>query len=278
MGNQRGGGACLWLALVFATSVAGAAQAWSGEAGIGYDNNIANIRDGGDTRGEAFAQLAVGTDSLWPLSPDVALLWRLQLQAEQFDQHRELSSVQPLLQMRGLFRPGAGFHAPLLEAVASVAWWEFDSRLRDRAQYRFGLLVSEQLTTDVGLRVGWRVTERRARSAVFDTGQRSLTVDLDWLLQPALTVYLGYQHLDGDLVSTASAVPANARASDPDDAFAGETAFRLASRAHVATLGCNFALSPKLALDLQAREVRARADDGPRYERRQWLASLLWRY
>jgi len=266
------------VAALLALVMAGEVGAWSGEAGIGHDSNVANVREGGRERDDQFLQLAVGTDSLWPLTENAALQWRLQVDAQQFAQQQALSNAQAMLQARWLFRPAAGFYAPLLETQASAAWWEFDSRLRDSAQYRFGLFATEQLTTTLSLRAGWRVNWRRGHSAVFDADTRSLSLDLDWLPLPALTVYSGYQHLDGDLVSTAVSVPAFARAAAPDDAFAGESAFRLSSRAHVVTLGGNYALTSQLALDLQARQVRARADAGPHYERTQLLASLLWRY
>jgi hypothetical protein len=250
----------------------------SGEFGLGYDSNVANVRKEGRQHGDRFAQLSAGIDRPWRLSDGSTLLWRPQLEAQQFDDHQGLSNLQLGLQARWLYRPGAGFHVPVLELLAGAAAWEFDSGLRDGAQYRLGLFASAPLTTRIGLRAGAQLRQRRADSAVFDTDVRSLVADLDWELRPGSTLYLGYQRLDGDLVSTAPAAPAAADAAAPDDVFDGETAFRLDSRAHVGTLGLNHALSPRLALDLQGREIRARAETGARYERRQWLLSLLWRW
>ncbi|PPE73840.1 hypothetical protein C3942_10570 [Solimonas fluminis] len=251
---------------------------FSGEFALGQDSNVANVREGGRERSDRFALLAAGVDRPWRLSDSSTLLWRPQLEAQQFDDCRGLSSLQLGLQARWLYRPGAGFHVPVLELLAGATAWEFDSRLRDGAQYRFGVFASAPLTTRIGLRAGAQLRQRRADSAVFDTDVRMLGADLDWELRPGSTLYLGYQHLDGDLVSTAPTAPAASDAVAPDDVFDGETAFRLDSRADIGTLGLNHALSPQLALDLQGRGIRARAETGARYERRQLLLSLLWRW
>ncbi|AXQ30934.1 hypothetical protein D0B54_20610 [Solimonas sp. K1W22B-7] len=251
---------------------------WSGEATLGYDSNVANVREGADERSDRFAQLAIGIDRPWRLSPASLLLWRPQLEAQQFDDFQGLSNLQAGLQARWLYRPAPGFYAPMLELLAGAAWWEFDSALRDSRQTRYGLFFTEQLSTRIGLRAGWQLRQRRAQATVFDNSVRSWIADLDWELQPGTTLTLGYQHMDGDLVSSAAAAPPAARASAADDVFAGATAFRLPARAHVGSLGLNHALSPQLALDVQAREVRAQADTGVRYGRSQLLASLLWRW
>lgn len=273
-------------AALLATALAAAAPAatagdWSGEAGIGYDSNVANIREGGDERSDRFAQLAVGLDRRWRFDERQVLLWRLQLDAQQFEEFQGLSNLQAGLQGRWLYKPASGFHAPLLELLAGTARWEFDSGLRDSTQHRLGLFATVQLTTRIGLRAGAQTRWRRGDSEVFDTRVHSLVADLDWTLRPGLVLYLGYQALDGDLISTAPAdtdTTGAADAAEADDVFPGEIAFRLSSRAHIGTLGFNYALSSRLSLDLQAREIHARSDAGVRYERSQLLGSLLWRY
>lgn len=211
------------------------------------------------------------------------MLWRFQLDAQHFAEHEGLSQVSPVLRWDWLYRPGADFHAPTLGIAATALWSEFDSALRDAAEYRVAVFAQQQLTTRIGWRLGWSASWREAQDqTVFDGGARSATLDLDWQLSRRVALYLGYQYRDGDLVSTApapaSAVLAAARAFAPDDVFLGETAFRLSSCAQVGTAGVNYSVSPRFAVDVQARYVDAEADTGSHYRRVQALASLLWRY
>ena len=275
MGQRRHLLSCLLLCAVLSPARAGD---WSGEAGIGYDSNITNAREGSPERDDRFAQLAIGIDRPWRLGPATTLLWRPQMEAQQFDEFQGLSNLQAGLQGRWLHRPGAGFHVPVLELLAGASCWEFDSGLRDSAQYRLGLFATGQLSTRISLRAGGQLQRRRADSAVFDTRQSSLGADLDWQLAPSALLYLGYRHIDGDFVATAPAAPATASITQADDVFDGETSWRFSGRAHSGTLGFNYALSHALALDVQARRTRTRADSGVRYERDQVLASLLWRW
>lgn len=266
-----------FLLLCAALSPASAGD-WSGEASLGHDSNVTNAREGSRERDDRFAQLSLGIDRPWRLGPASTLLWRPQLEAQQFDQYQGLSNLQAGLQGRWLYRPAAGFHVPVFELLAGASWWEFDSGLRDSAQYRVGLFATGQLSTRISLRAGGQVQEREAESAVFDNRQASLGADLDWELAPGALLYLGYRHLDGDFVATAPSAPPAAGITQADDVFDGETSWRFSGRAHSGTLGFNYSLSPALALDLQARRTRTRADSGVRYERDQFLASLLWRW
>ncbi|MEQ1440181.1 hypothetical protein AAG565_12525 [Fontimonas sp. SYSU GA230001] len=272
------------LALVIpAAWAAPAPRGLSGEIGIGFDSNVANVRQGGDTREDSFVQLAVAAETGWKLGPAMAMQWQVALDAQGYAQYEGLSRAVPALRWRWLIRPGAGFYAPVLALGASAASEVFDSRLRDADEYRAGLWLQQQLTTRISLRLGGAASWRDARhEAVFAGRARSASVDLDWQPWRDLAFYAGYQYRDGDLVSTAPSPPPTvldaARASAPDDVFVGETAFRLPGRAGIATTGFNYSLSPRGSIDVQARHVEAEADLGTHYRRTQALASLLWRY
>lgn len=259
-----------------------ASPAVDGELGAGFDSNVANVRQGGNARDDFFLQAGAVAETGWRLGPGMAMRWQLLLDAQAYARYGGLTHASPGVRWRWLSRPGAGFHAPVLGFEASAVAHEYDSRLRDAAEYRVGLWARQQLTTRIALRLGWSATDRQARrEAVFDGGVRSGTLDLDWQPLRDWAVYAGYQYLDGDLVSTAPNPPPGvlyaARAVAADDVFDGETAFRLSSSADVGTLGVNYSLSPRLSIDVQARHVEAQADIGSHYRRTLALASLLWR-
>ncbi|MFA5939349.1 MAG: hypothetical protein WC809_08335 [Sinimarinibacterium sp.] len=276
-----GGGALMVAAAV--ASAAPASRALSGEFGVGFDTNVANIRQGGDTREDTFLQLGAIAETGWKLGSSMAMHWQLQLDGQGYAQYAGLSRAVPAARWRWLIRPGAGFYAPVLAMSASAASEEFDSRLRDAAEYRAGLSLQQQLTTRISLRLGGSASWREARrESVFEGSARSATLDIDWQPWRDVALYAGYQYRDGDLVSTAPnpppAVLYAARAYAPDDVFDGQTAFRLSGHAEVGTAGLNYSLSPHWSLDVQARYIEAEADIGTHYRRTQTLASVLWRY
>ena len=255
----------------------------SGEATIGYDSNIANVKRGAATRDDGFAALALAWDQPLRVRGGDALGVQLRFDAQSWFADEGLSNVSPSLRLRWLVRPGRSFYTPTLGVDAAAAWQEFDSRLRDAAEYRAGLFVQQPLTTRISVRLAWSASQRQAsEGGVFSPGVRAASLDLDWQIGRRLVLYAGYQYRDGELVSTAAdpsaAVLAASRAAAPDDVFAGETAFRLPGSADLWTAGANYSFSSRLSFDLMAREVRAEADSGARYRRTQCFASLLWRY
>lgn len=275
------GGALLliWLAPMAAS----AAAPWSGEASVSYDSNVANVKRGGDERADGFAELALARDQALYASAGSALFAQLRLDAQSWFEYEGLSRLEPSLRLRWLWRPGRGFYAPIVGITASAAWQEFDSALRDAAEYRGGFFMQQQLTTRIAWRLAWWTRARRAEhDAVFSDATRAASVDVDWQLARRVVLYAGYQHRDGELVSTApnpaAGVLAAARAQAPDDVFRGETAFRVPGEADLWTAGANYSFSPRLSFDLTGREVGAAADNGAHYRRTQLFASLLWRY
>jgi hypothetical protein len=250
----------------------------SGELALGYDSNVANVRQGGDEREAGFALLDVGVDQLWGLGSHHALQGRFDVESQAYTRYRGLDSAKGTLLLRYLFRPGAGFFAPTLALSGSAGWWEFNSDLRDSADYRASAFVREQLTTRISARLTGTIDWRRASEEVFDLRTRTLGLDLDWALSNRLAIYGGYQRRWGQFVSTRPTPPPPSFAFAADDAFAGEFAARQDGAANIGKLGFNFAFSPRLALDLQGLYVEAGANTGVHYRRTQAMASLLARF
>lgn len=266
-----------------ALPAAGADRVFAGEFALGHEGNVANARRGGVLRDDLFVQASAGHETLWRLASTSQMGWQLAAEGRRHERHEGLSRITGMARWQWLYRPGGGFHTPLLGASARVEHSEYSSRLRDAWTYRLGLSAQQQLSTRLAARLGWSARwVDGAHSPVFETGARSATLDLDWQLGRRLALYAGYQYLDGDLVSTARdpplAVLAAARAAAADDVFIGETAFRLSSSADVYSVGANLSLSSHWSVDALWRRIDAQADTGTSYRRDQTLLSLLWRY
>lgn len=259
---------------------------WSGELGLGYDDNVGNAAEDNDVLDSGVVSGSLNLDYTRVLSLNTALLLRGGLQGEGYEAENGLSSGRVLAMARLSHRPSGGFYVPTFAIWSSVAALEFNSTMRDGFEYRGGVFMTEPLTTTISARLSVSAQERSADNTVFDTSGWSAALNLDWAVLPQLTVYTGYQFLDGDVVSTGTVPPksshiptgcGSASACDPDDALDGQFAYRVDARTHVATLGMNVPLSHRLAVDAQSRYVDSTADGGSTYERMQGVVSLLLR-
>lgn len=250
-----------------------------GEAAIGYDSNVANARQGGDEREDGFAEIDLSMSKMiWDLDAHNALQARFGVDTQGFSRSEGLDSAKASLQLRYLLRPGSSFYTPTLALSGSAAWWEFDSALRDSAEYRAGLFIAEQLTTRISARLSGNLDWRQSRGEVFDLRTRTAGVDLDWALTHRFAIYAGFQRRWGQFVTTRPTAPPLPAVFAPDDAFDGEFATRLDGDANITTAGMNFAFTQWLALDVQGTFVEAGATSGLHYRRTQAVASLLARF
>ncbi len=282
-----------WLQLILLSAGLSSPCAWgadwplifSGELTGGYDSNVGNAEDSADIHGSALIAGAVHGEQRHILSANTALLARGSLKGEWFSRFDGLGNLKLEGMLRLNARPWGGVLTPSFALTAAIAEWQFDSRLRDSHEYRLTAALLKPLTTALQLRLSLSAAERNADSAVFDLDHRSVGLDLDWRASPRFTLYGGYQYRDGEVVSSSTANPslrdaAAARAND--DAFAELStpliAYRLAARTHIGSLGVNYPLSPRLAVDVLTRFVDSRAEADLDYSRWIGLVSLLARF
>jgi len=249
------------------------------EAAIGYDSNVANARQGSNERAAGFAELDASLDKIWDLDANNALQARFGIDTQAVPKYEALDSAKGSLLLRYLLRPGQSFHAPTLGLGGSAAWWEFNSQLRDSADYRATLFVHEQITTRISARVTGALAWREARHGeVFDLRTRTLGLDVDWALASRFAIYAGFQRRWGQFVTTRPTAPAPTFVFAVDDAFPGEFATRLDGAANITTGGFNLAFTHWLSLDVQGTFVETGASTGIHYRRIQSVASLLARF
>jgi hypothetical protein len=257
----------------------------SASAAVGYDDNVANAESGGQIPATGFGSGELSAQYTVPLSSTFQTVLRGTLGGDQYFHYSGLSNARATALTRLLFRPSGGFYAPLFALWGSAGESRFGSRMRDSADYRGGVFMREQLTTDISLRLGGNYAERHSKSNVFDLRGQTGTFDLDWQFSSSLTGYLGYGYRYGDVFSTG--VPSlkiveAARVIEPDDAFGGEAvnefAYRFKGHSQIGTVGLNYAFNRRFAIDLQANDTNTRAGWGNHYNHPIGVLSLLTRF
>lgn len=259
---------------------------WSGDLGAGYDDNVGSAAQDADTRASAFVSAGLNLDHSRRLSSTTGLLLRGSLRGDGYDDAQALSNGKLTGLARLSHRAEGGFHMPTVAGWVSASLWEFDSALRDSADFRAGIYVSEPLTTAISARASLQASERRADSEVFNLSSWSAGLNLDWNVLGVVTLYGGYQFHDGELVSSSS-VPPKAHGLEPgddslvdaaDDALDGLTAYRVDAQTQVGVLGANVPVSGALSLDAQVQQVESETDYGVGYSRALVVVSALMRF
>ena len=275
------------LILLLAAPGAHAAQGWSGDAelGAGLDSNAGNSQTDSDRNETAGVYAGGGVNYEQRLGLHTAVQGRAALSGEMATDVEDLSNARLGLRLRLLHKPGEGFYVPVLAAWAGAGARAYGSAIRDSHEFRGGVYLLEPLTTAVQARVEVSALRRDARGRAFDADVRSAGLNLEWLVQPWLTLYGGVRMDDGDITVSAfdeddSVEPKTqhryleplAAAIEPDPAFGpGWYAFRVDGRTTIASLGGNVPLGSGFALDLQALRAEAEVEDFT-YER--WLGSI----
>ncbi|MGQ0585596.1 MAG: hypothetical protein ACT4PK_00100 [Gammaproteobacteria bacterium] len=263
-----------------------AAGSWSygGELGAGYDSNLGNAGDDHDTRDSVavFAGASATWEQRFGLYSAVQL--RGNLATDQYDDIADLSNVRGSLRVRGLHKPGKGFHTPVLGASLAIGLRDYGSAIRDGGDLRAGVSLAAPLTTALQWRLEAAQERRTADGRAFDLDTTSYSLDLDWRVASSTTLYGGVRRDDGQFAITARGegvispkrehlyLEPIADVIEADAAFGNDWwAFRVEAEALIGTAGLNVALTPDLSLDLQA--LRAQTTVGKlSYER--WIGSL----
>jgi hypothetical protein len=279
-GGSRPARYALGIALALAASLSFAAD------GLGVGVELAYISDNNVTRGigaDALPDniLAVSANYTWrlPLSERTRLVVQPSVGGESYFDHDGLSNVFAGLNLQAQWRPGSGFQTPTLALFAKVVATEYNSDMRDGVRYSVGVSARTLLTDRIGLYAELGHDARTADDPVFETGTTGVAVNLDYTVTRGSTVYLGLGYRQGDVVASTSMAPAPPYyIGVPDDAFPGLYASRTDGSTQLYTLGFNYSISERHALDVAARFIRASADSGVDYDTRQFSLAYLGRF
>jgi hypothetical protein len=172
-------------------------------------------------------------------------------------------------------KPIAGFNKPTIILDAHVAITDFETDVRDRTEYGFGVMMSAWVTDRMSARVGTSARLRDSDSRVFDTKDVRLFLNSDLILTRKLTTYLTFSYIRGDVVSTTGDTSSVetlhliriADDIEPDATFAdSELSYRFNATTRVLNGGFNYQMTRRQALDLSFRTVHSKEGSGVDYE------------
>lgn len=271
----------LWMLALLPCSAWASNVVTTADINIGSDDNIQAARNELPRTAEQFVQMGIATALSEPLDTGVSLRLQARLDGRAHARYQGLNELTGGIDGQLLLRPGRSFYTPTLGLSMGIGTSQFQSTLRDAQEARVGLVVREALTTRVVARSRLFAVWRGSDSRAFDSTVKGGELALDWQATTPLTLTLAYQYRDGTVVSIgvpgASAL-ANARAVEPDDVFAGQSAFSFPAQTHIGLAGANYALTPSLSIDAQLRYVESDTNFDTRYHRWTTITGLIARF
>ncbi len=271
----------LWMLSLLPCSAWAGSLVTTADIGIGSDDNIQAARNGLPRTAEQFVQIGIATALSEPLDNGFSLRVQARLDGRAHARYQGLNELTGGIDGQLLLRPGRSFYTPTLGLSMGIGTSQFQSDLRDAQEARLGLLVREALTTRLLARSRLFAVWRGSDSQTFDSTVKGGELALDWQATTPLTLTLAYQYRDGTVVSIgvpgASAL-ANASAVEPDDVFAGQSAFSFPAQTHIGLAGANYALTPSLSVDTQLRYIESDTRFGTRYHRWTTITGLIARF
>ncbi len=261
------------------------------EAGITWDGNVNRARQAGDKLIDRVYSLNLGKGLALPLGVHARIVFSGFAQADKFGRHSRLDRFGAGGQAELQYRATGEFSAPTLGLLGRLAFDEYAGSLRSGHRLAIGITYRQALTDRIDLFGALTGNRRNAENAVFDGRDTSLRFNLDYALWRSGTVYLGGEYRRGDVVSSLPQSPSYAgiaKAFAPDDAFGVTllTAYRFAAKTTIWTLGYNWVIGPRNALDLSLRRVESKATRSPggiysgsnTYIANQYSAAYLMRF
>lgn len=189
------------------------------------------------------------------------------------------------------FRPSGSFGSPIFAVFARTAADSYQSTLRDGYHSSYGLSVRKPVTDAIEASLAAQYNVRDGKSAVFDDKEWAAKFNLDYNIVGRSTLYFGGEYRHGDAVSSGNlsyGVLTLASAIVFDDVFKNQNfvAYKLKADTVIATVGYNWPISQRYALDLSYRYVRttptertsAIAVDTPRYTSNLVTLAFLLRF
>ena len=204
----------------------------------------------------------------WQLSGTSRLVFSANAGGEKFKRYSGLDRLYANIQGELQYRKSGQFSEPIWGIFVRQGEDWYDSSLRDGYRTSAGFSVRKPLTDKLFFFSALAYNQRDGRSKVFDTKEVSLKANLDYSLSRRQTLYFGLEGRDGDIVSTASPNLAYfdiAKAVVLDDVFTDTPRFSYKLKAYtgIVTIGYNFALAERVALDLSYRAAYSRPHDQP---------------
>ena len=264
---------------------------YDAELSYSHDTNINNADFSRDRLEDDILIAGVTASLPVPLTQRSGLLLSANTEYHYFTQWEDISEWSLGGKLTYRYKPGMAFNAMWYEFMAGGSLLlHQDSSLRDGGQVYVDLGLGKSLTDRIQLRGGYHFNVRRAWDSVaYDTETHRVYANVDWKLVSRINLYgnLGWQY--GDVVSSVVITPGGIYGggplsiqTEPDSALSDGVqqrgAYNINARTAIGTLGLNYAITQKLALDASARYARSEGDKSLSYEGFRFLCGLLYRF
>lgn len=255
----------LWLPLMIGLLSAPGASAAPPDFHAGFsctfDDNVTHAQDGGAKLSDRSCSADLSHPYIFPLAEHWRTVLAGTLGGEISGSYRGLNHLSEAIRGELQYRSSAEFGTPTFSFFAKLAADQYQSWMRDGYRYAAGISMRQDLTDRIRFSGSATHNERRANSAVFDNGNDSMRINLDYTPRLEDTIYLGGEYRHGDLVISA---PEGWSTNNPgayvlDDAFPGMDiySFRFGGATTIATLGYNLKTGSRSALDFSWQQARS---------------------
>lgn len=240
------------------------------EAGYAWDDNLTRARDAVDQLSDHIYSLNVTKSTNFPLTTHTRVLVSGFLSGDKLYTYSGLDRLSGGGQAEFQYRTSGEFDAPTFGIFGRALIDEYNSALRSGYRYSLGVTARQSLTDRIDLFGALASNVRRADNVVFDAKDYSVRFNLDYSLGRSGTPYVSGEYRRGDTVSTGRQSIDNAaiaKVSVQDDAFGNNqlVAYRFDAETVIWTLGYNYPLGPRDAIDFSWRYVRSSPTAVPNY-------------
>ena len=265
-------------AILFVVPAQADGRAFGVDTELSYtsDSNVSRAQADSDIRADRILGIGVGVGFKQSLGTNTRMLYRGFVRGEGFAENTRLNNANAGAAVTFQYRFSGRLLAPTFGVFGKVSVADYQSAIRSSSFYTAGLSFNKNLTDRFAATLVLSGTARDSDSLVFDTREGSLLFNLDYQTRSGSAIYLTYNFLGGDTVSTGAptlAIVDAAKAIVADDTFGGaaanQFAYRLLAHTQVVTLGFNFPIAAHHALDVSARyaHAQATANAGITYDR-----------
>ncbi len=248
------------------------------------DSNVWRVPEGWTRFADRVLSLQISASRPVPISTHTRVVLHGFAGEDRYKTYDGLTHTSYGLQAEFQYRSAGTYTAPIWGLALRASGEQYKSDLRDSYRRSVAFTVRKPITDRISSFAALAFLRRDGRSAVFDNRETSLRGDLDYSASRRATIYLGLDLRRGDAVSSAppwlSYVDA-AKAIALDDAFPSGTwyAYKVKADTTLGTLGFNYALATRHALDVSLRRVQSKVPDaGLRYVVNQASLAYLGRF
>jgi len=223
---------------------------------ITHDSNVS--RGYGPLLSDNILEINVRKNRIIPFSGHTRAVLTGVLDGNFFKEYSGLTSISGGIKGSMEYRGSSEFMAPTYSFFANAFLDQYHSDLRDGHHYSMGLSFRSPLTDRIRFYAALASNKRKGSNPIFDNSDNSFSLNLDYDLTRAGTLYFGGERRHGDIVSTINYnfIPGTSM----DDAFPGMSSIKLGGTTDIYTLGYNWGLSTNDSIDFSMRKITSTLD------------------